>query len=109
MKLIVSLLMLLVFFAGSAHAQNEENSCENVKIPDVTPGMFECLKEKLQGYGIDVPPGNKGELSDRGITGSFEWDGESNLTLTITRKPFFISCQTVGKEIVRFADECKSL
>lgn len=109
MKLIVSLLMLLVFSLGSAQAQIERNSCEPVTIPDVTPSVFECLKEKLQGYGVNVPPGNTGELSGRGITGSFEWDGKSNLTLTITRKPFIISCETADREITKFLDECRGL
>ena len=72
-------------------------------------GEIIFMKKKLQDYGINVPPGNKGELSGKGITGSFEWDGKSDLTLRITKKPFFISCGTADKEITKFVDQCKSL
>jgi hypothetical protein len=110
LKLIVSLLLIcLVFSLGSAQAQMGRNSCELVKVSGVTPDTFECMKKKLQDYGIDVPPGNKGELSGKGITGSFEWDGKSDLTLIITKKPSIISCGTADREITKFVDECKTL
>jgi hypothetical protein len=109
LKLIVSLLLMcLVFSLGSAQAQTGRNNCESIKVSGVTHDTFECMKKKLQDYGIDVPPGNKGELSGKGITGSFEWDGKSDLTLTITRKPFFISCRTAVREITKFVDVCKT-
>ena len=108
LKLIVSLLLIcLVFCLGSAQAQIGRNNCESITVSGVTHDTFECMKKKLQDYGIDVPSENKGELSGKGITGSFEWDGESELTLTITRKPFFITCGTAEREITRFIDECK--
>ncbi len=110
LKLIVSLLLMcLVFSLGSAQAQMGGYICEPVKVSGITPDTFECMKKKLQDYGIDVPPGNKGELSGKGITGSFEWDGKSELTLIITKKPLFISCRTADREITKFIDECKIL
>ncbi len=44
-------------------------------------------EKKASGYGIYVPPGNRGELSGKGIAADFEWDGKSNLTITITENP----------------------
>jgi hypothetical protein len=109
LKLIVYLLLIcLVFSLGSAQAQIGRNNCESITVSGVTHDTFECMKKKLQDYGIDVPPGNKGELSGKGITGSFEWDGESELTLTITRKPSIISCGTANREITKFVDACKT-
>jgi hypothetical protein len=107
-KVIFSLLLAcLIFSSGFAQAQIFRNACEPVTLSGITSDTFGCMKTKLQDYGIDVPPGNKGELSGKGITGSFDWDGKSILTLTITRKPFFISCQTADREITKFIDECK--
>ncbi|WP_440944990.1 hypothetical protein ACSAZL_12580 [Methanosarcina sp. T3] len=107
-KLIVSLLVIyLVFSLGLAQAQNEENSCKPLKFVNVTPEAFECMKKKLQDYGIDVPPGNEGELSGKGVTGSFEWDGKSVLTIIIKEKPFGVSCETADGRIILFVDECK--
>jgi hypothetical protein len=108
MKLIVSLLiMCLVFTLGVAQAQIVGNSCEPLKFVNVTPEAFECMKKQLQDYGIDVPPGNEGELSGEGVTGSFKWDGNSFLTITIEKKPLFVSCDTADKRITMFVDECK--
>ncbi len=92
MKSIFSLLVVcLVFSPGLAQAQNEESSCKSITFVNVTPDAFECMKNRLQNYGIDVPPGNEGKLSERGVTGRFEWDGRSILTTTIEEKPFFSS------------------
>jgi hypothetical protein len=108
-KLIVSLLLIcLVFSLGFAQAQqNEESSCKPIKFVNVTPDAFECMKKKLQDYGIDVPSGNKGELSRKGITGSFVWDGKSELTIIIKEKPLLVSCETADKRLILFVDECK--
>jgi len=65
------------------------------------------MKKKLQDYGIHVPPGYRGELSGKGITADFEWDGQSNLTITITEKPFIVSCDTADEKLISFVDECK--
>jgi len=110
LKLIVSLLLIfLVFTLGSAQAQIGGRGCDPITVSGVTPDVFECMKTKLQNYGINVPTGNKGELSGKGVTGTFDWDGKSSLNLRITRKPFFVSCGTADREITKFIDECKGL
>jgi hypothetical protein len=65
------------------------------------------MKKKLQDYGIYVPSGNIGELSGKGIIASFEWDGNSNLTITITEKPFIVSCEVAAMKIEQFVRECQ--
>lgn len=107
-KLIVSLLLIcLVISSGLAQAQNGENKCKPIKFVNVTPDAFECMKKKLQDYGINVPPGNKGELSGKGVTGSFEWDGKSVLTIIIKERPSSVSCETADQKIILFVEECK--
>jgi hypothetical protein len=107
-RLIVSLLLIcLVSFSGLAQAQNGGDSCKPIKFVNVTPNAFECMKKKLQDYGINVPQENKGELSGKGVTGSFEWDGKSELTIIIKEKPFLVSCETADQKIISFVDECK--
>ena len=103
-KIRISLLvMCLVFAVGFAQA----DSCKSVTFSNVPPDTFTCMKTKLQGYGISVPPGNSGELSGHGIVGNFVWDGKSSLTLQITKKPLFISCGTADSEIDKFVKECQ--
>jgi hypothetical protein len=101
-KLIASLIVLsLAFSIGFAHAQ----PCERITYSGVTSGTFDCMKTKLQNYGIYVPPENEGELSGKGVAANFSWDGNS-LTVQITDKPRFVSCETAAKEIGKFVKEC---
>ena len=103
-KLKISLLILcLVFTVGFAQAK----ACDTTTFSNVQPDTFACMKTKLQGYGISVPPGNSGVLSGHGIVGNFIWDGESKLTVQITQKPFFVSCGTADSEIEKFVKECQ--
>jgi len=60
------------------------------------------MKKKLQGAGIHIPPENKGELSGSGVVADFEWDGKSILSITITEKPFFVSCEVAAYKIRKF-------
>jgi len=73
---------------------------------NVSPAAFKCLKKKLQDMCIHVPPGNKGELSGQGVVADFEWDGESELTVTIKKKPCIVSYETVAWKIKDFVKEC---
>ncbi len=107
-KLMASLLVLCLFFSvGLAHAQILGSECEPITFNNVSPDTFECMKKKLQDYGIYVPPGNMGELSGQGITAVFGWDEHSNLTVKITQKPFFVSCETATNELAKFVKECQ--
>ncbi|MDD2613488.1 MAG: hypothetical protein PHQ15_02075 [Methanosarcina sp.] len=81
-------------------------SCKPITFRNVPPDTFNCMKKKLQDYGIHVPLGYKGELSGKGITAIFEWDGQSNLTITITEKPFIVSCESAAQKIKGFVRAC---
>jgi len=101
--------LCLIFSIGLTHAQIGGAECEPITFHNVSPDTFECMKKKLQDYGIDVPPGNMGELSGQGITAEFGWDEHSELTVKITQKPFFVSCETATNELTKFVKECQGL
>lgn len=104
-KLVVSLLVLcLVFFVGFASAKK----CEPITFPSVSNNTFECMKSKLQNYSIYVPPGNEGELSEKGVTANFMWDEKSNLTIGVTELPFLVRCETASNELNNFVNSCQS-
>jgi hypothetical protein len=103
-KLVVSLLVLyLAFFIGFANAQR----CQPITFSNVTPGTFECMKSKLQNYGVNVPPGDYGELSARGVSADFLWDGESLLTVGVKELPFFVRCERASNELSNFVGGCQ--
>jgi len=103
-KLKVSLLVLcLVFAVGFTQAK----SCEPTTLSNIPPNTFACMKTKLQGYGISVPPENSGELSGHGIVGNFVWDEKSKLAIQITKKPIFVSCGIADNEIEKFVKDCQ--
>jgi hypothetical protein len=81
-------------------------SCRPIKFRNVPPDIFNCMKKKLQAAGIHVPPGNRGALSGLGIVADFEWDGQSSLVITVTEKPFFISCDAAATKIKQFVRQC---
>ena len=81
-------------------------SCRPIKFRNVPPETFNCMKKKLQNHGIYIPSGSVGTLSGKGITASFEWDGVSNLVITITEKPFIVSCEVAAMKIRQFVREC---
>lgn len=107
-KISIACLLILcsIFSTGLAQAQFGGGDCRTVTYSGITPDRFECMKQNLQDYGIYVPPGENGELSGNGITANFEWDGESKLTITVTEKPFFISCRTITDRVRQFAQNC---
>ena len=83
-KLIASLLVLcLAFSIGFAHAE----PCKPATYSNVLPDTFECMKTKLQNYGVSVPSGNEGELSSKGISAHYLWDGKSTIAIKVTDKP----------------------
>ncbi len=99
------LVLCLVLSVGFAQAR----SCEPVTFHNVPPDTFECMKNQLIDHGINVPPGNNGELSGHGIHAHFVWDGKSKLTIQITNRPVFISCGRADSEIGKFVQECQIL
>jgi hypothetical protein len=81
-------------------------SNKSLTFHNVSPAAFNCMKKKLQDLGIFVPPGSRGELSGQGVAADFEWDGESKLIITIKKKPFIVSYETVTWKISEFVKEC---
>jgi hypothetical protein len=108
-KLIIYMLALfLISPVGLAQAQLiGGDNCEDLTYSGVTPDTFACMKQGLENYGINVPPGRSGELSGRGVTAEFMWDGESRLTVEITEKPFFVDCDTSNRRINNYVEACK--
>ncbi|HEX5726763.1 MAG TPA: hypothetical protein VFX98_14905 [Longimicrobiaceae bacterium] len=75
-------------------------SCPAESYPDVTREVYDCLKRRLAGYGITVPPGDSGTVSSHGFSGTFDFDeGASTLTLTMTKKPDFASCAEIARTL----------
>src|SRR5512139_1368749 len=103
-KLIASLLVLcLAFFVGFAHAA----PCKPATYSNVSPDTFQCMKTKLQNYGVSVPSGNEGELSSKGVSAHYLWDGKTTLIIKVKDKPALVSCETAAKELTKFVDECQ--
>jgi hypothetical protein len=92
--------ILLIIIGGT------NMGCSPVTFHNVTPNVFNCMKNKLEASGLHVPSGNKGEISGHGVVADFDWDGAANLTITVKDKPFFISCGTATGKIQDFVHQC---
>jgi len=82
------------------------SGCNPVTYHNVKPDVFECMKKQLENAGIHVPPGNSCDMEGSGVKAHFEWDGISNLTITIKDKPFIVSCGYVVGKISDFVHVC---
>lgn len=82
------------------------SGCQPITFNNVTADVFICMKKKLEATGIHVPSGNSGDMEGSGVKAHFEWDGKSNLKITITDKPFIVSCGYVVGKITDFVHEC---
>ena len=85
---------------------NKMALCNPITYSNVTSEVFECLKKKFESARIHFPTGNSGDMEGSGVKVHFEWDGKSNLTITITEKPFIVSCGFVIGKITDFVHEC---
>ena len=104
-KLIVILLVLILAFSvGFANAK----TCQPMTFSNISNITFECMKSKLQNYGVSVPTGNERELSKKGVTANFMWDEKSNLTIGVTELPFLVRCETASNELNNFVNSCQS-
>lgn len=82
------------------------SGCNPITYNNVPPDVFTCMKKKLEGAGIHVPPGNSGDMEGSGVKAHFEWDGIKNLKITIIDKPFIVTCGYVIGKITDFVHEC---
>ena len=82
------------------------SECNPVTFHKVTPDVFECMKKMLKDAGILVSSGNSGDIEGSGVKAHFEWDGKSNLKITIKSKPFILSCGYVKGKIADFLHKC---
>lgn len=102
MKTKASLLMIsLVLTIGIVSAQNSEPQT----FSRVTPAVFNSIKTSVQNYGVYVPSGDSGEISYMGVSASFIWDGESNLTIQFTNLPNFIDSDTANAKLDNFINQ----
>ncbi len=82
------------------------SGCQPITYNNVTPDVFKCMKNKFEASGIHVPSGDSGDMEGSGVRAHYEWDGKSNLRITITDKPFIASCGYIIGKITDFVHEC---
>jgi hypothetical protein len=85
------------------------SACDPIVVHDITRAIFDCLRAKLSDVGVTIPSGTSGEISGMGLSGTFAWEEETEtLTVTVTQKPFFLSCEMIDEQLRRAADRCKA-
>ncbi len=85
----------------------DAEGCQGIKLKNVTPDIFLCMKKKLQAYGIETSPGNSGVLEGNGIVAQFSWDGEANLVIEIKERPLTTYCGQVSGKLRAFLRDCQ--
>ena len=71
-------------------------ACPTATFTDVSAQVIDCLRGRLEGQGLKVPPGNSGTITGRVATLEVEWNEESaTLTVEVTDKPWILSCEAI--------------
>ena len=68
----------------------------------LTPEQFEQRKEIIAQAGIQIPNGNIGEISHKGVTVKYAYDGVSQLQVVVEHKPWMIPTSTVESKITEW-------
>lgn len=87
----------------------DSESCQGIKLNNVTLEVFSCVKEKLSSYGLVVLSGNSGVFKGDGIVAHFSWDGESNLVIEIKERSLNTYCGQVSRKLRSLVRECQGL
>ncbi len=74
----------------------------SVMYNNVKPNVFNSMKQRLTAAGVQVPQGNEGDIEGFDTKIYFKWDNETNLTITIKDKPWYISNETITGKMSDF-------
>lgn len=69
----------------------------------LTPDQFQAVRLRFAEHGVDLPEANSGELSYKGVTAGFTYDGEA-LRVAVTDKPFLASERMVREKLTAFIE-----
>lgn len=64
----------------------------------VTPEKWAKITADLAANGLSVS-GNNGEIDHMGVSATYSYDGVDNLSITVTKAPFFIGIGGASKRI----------
>ena len=77
----------------------------------VTPAVMECLRAKAAGANVTLPAGDSGpfavSVGPIKVEGSMQYDAASSrLTVTVTKKPFFVTEAQIKNAVDPIIKEC---
>ena len=71
-------------------------ACPTATFTEISPEVIECLREKLEEQGLEVPPGDAVTIKGRVSTLDVEWMEETaTLTVTVTDKLWILPCEAI--------------
>jgi hypothetical protein len=91
---------------SALNAPPTNNGYDSITYNSVKPNVFSCMKQRLTEASVQVPQGNEGDLEGYGTKVHFNWDGLTNLTISIKDKPWYISRETITGKIHDFVLAC---
>ncbi len=87
----------------------DTEGCQGIKLINVTPEVFSCIKKKLMSYGTVVLFGNSVVFKGDGIVANFSWDGEANLIIEIIERSLNTYCGQVSRKLRSLVRECQGM
>jgi hypothetical protein len=87
--------------------EEDAMACPTFTLSGVTRPVWECIQQRASSLGIRIPPGDSGTLHPPEAEVEYAWDeaGES-LSITLTRKPGWISCELIESRVRQAVAGC---
>jgi hypothetical protein len=82
-------------------------ACPTMTLEGITQREWDCLRGEARRRGIPFPEGNDGGVSAHGASADYRWTPDTGrLTVTFTRKPGWIDCPTIERELRQAVKVC---
>jgi hypothetical protein len=81
--------------------------CPPITLTGVTRAVYDCLLQRAKSLGLPVPGDTSGSVAYADAGAEFDWnEGAATLTVTITRKPGWVTCEMVESQLRQAARAC---
>jgi len=80
---------------------------ETKEYRDITRGIFDCLRQRLQSQGVTPPAGDSGTIEQQGVRLSVTYvEAEQKLQFGLIEKPFFVTDDLIWTLVDRAVKGC---
>jgi hypothetical protein len=82
-------------------------ACPTITLTGVTAQVWECVRRRVEGLGVAVPPADRGSVHHKLVDADYAWDpAAATLSIVFTRSPRWIGCGALAGRVRKAAAGC---